>query len=255
MQKLFMKTLLVVAAVGACVSCASRYQLAGIERTRILIDKRYDAHHDAEAARFMQPFTARVDSLMTPVVGRTAHYMATARPEGELSNLMPDILLWASEKFDEKPDFAVYNIGGIRAALPEGDITVGDVLDVAPFENKIYFLTLTGAKVTELFEQMAARGGECVSHGVKLRISRDGKLLGATIGGKPVDEKRTYRIVTLDYVAQGNDGMAAFKAKTDVNDPGTDENNVRFLVMDYFRYRSAQGKAVESRVEGRIVVE
>lgn len=250
-----MKTMLAAVAAGACVSCASHYQLAGVERTRILIDKRYDAQPDAEAARFMKPFTARVDSLMSPVVGRTAHYMAKERPEGELSNLMPDILLWASPKFDEKPDFAVYNIGGIRAALPEDDITVGDVLDVAPFENKIYFLTLTGDKVKELFAQMAARGGECVSHGVRLRISRDGKLLSATIGGKPVDAGRKYRIVTLDYVAQGNDGMTAFKAKTDVVDPGTEQNNVRYLVMDYFRSMAAQGKAVGSRVEGRIVVE
>ena len=255
MQKLFVKTMLAAVAVGACASCAQHYQLAGVDRARILIDSRYDARPDAAAARFLAPFKARVDSLMSPVVGRTAHYMAKDRPEGELSDLMPDILMWASPKFNEKPDFAVYNIGGIRAALPEGDITVGDVLDVAPFENKIYFLTLTGDKVKELFAQMAARGGECVSHGVRLRISRDGKLLSATIGGKPVDDGRKYRIVTLDYVAQGNDGMVAFKAKTDVVDPGTEQNNVRYLVMDYFRSMAAQGKAVSSRVEGRIVVE
>lgn len=250
-----MKTMLAAVVAGACASCASHYQLASVDRTRILIDKRYDAQPDAEAAQFMKPFTARVDSLMSPVVGRTAHYMATGRPEGELSNLMPDILMWASAKFNEKPDFAVYNMGGIRAALPEGNVTVGDVLDVAPFENKIYFLTLTGKKVKELFGQMAGRGGECVSHGVCLHISREGKLISATIGGKPVDENRKYRIVTLDYVAQGNDEMVAFKAKTDVVDPGTEQNNVRYLVMDYFRHMAAQGKAVDSKKEGRIVVE
>ena len=42
----------------------------------------------------------------------------------------------------------------------------GDVLDVAPFENKISFLTLSGDKVKELFEQMARRGGEGVSASV-----------------------------------------------------------------------------------------
>lgn len=245
----------IVATVCVCASCSTHYQLSGVERTRILIDSRYDTTSDTETERFIKPFTAHVDSMMSPVVGQTARYLATARPEGLLSNLMPDILMWASDKFGEKPDFAVYNQGGIRAALPEGNITVGDVLDIAPFDNKICFLSLKGDKVTELFTQMAKRGGECVSHGVRVRMSRDRHLLGATIDGKEIDKDRTYRIVTLDYVAQGNDEMVAFKEKTDVVSPQNEENNVRFLVMDYFRAAAKDGKKVDSQLEGRFTME
>ena len=131
---------------------------------------------------------------------------------------------------------------------------MGDVLDVAPFENKICFLTLSGDKVRELFTQIAARYGEGVSHAVKLEIGKDSTLVSATVNGEPIDVKKSYRIATLDYLAQGNDQMVAFKAKTDVVSPQNEENNVRFLIMDYFRAFAAKGQAVDSKVEGRIVV-
>ena len=254
MLKIILKTL-PVAGLLLCSSCASHWQMTGVERSRILVDKRYDAQPDAQAAAFLKPFADEVNKEMSPVVGRTARYMASHRPESELSNLLSDILIWGGARFGEKPDFGVYNIGGIRAALPQGEVTVGDVLDVAPFDNKIYFLTLTGDKVLELFAQIAHRGGEGVSHSVCLQISRDGKLLSATVGGQPVDKNRSYRIATLDYVSQGNDEMVAFKAKTDVVAPDSESNNLRFIIMDYLRELASKGQAADSKVEGRIVVD
>lgn len=254
MLKIFLKTL-PVAALLLCSSCASHWQMTGVERSRILVDKRYDAQPDAQAAAFLKPFADEVNKEMSPVVGRTARYLASHRPESELSNLLSDILIWGGAKFGEKPDFGVYNIGGIRAALPQGEVTVGDVLDVAPFDNKIYFLTLTGDKVLELFAQIAHRGGEGVSYSVCLHISRDGKLLSATVDGQPVDKNRSYRIATLDYVAQGNDEMVAFKAKTNVVAPDSESNNLRFIIMDYLRELASKGQAADSKVEGRIVVD
>ena len=158
-------------------------------------------------------------------------------------------------RFNEKPDFAVYNMGGIRAALAEGDVTLGDIVDMAPFENKICFLTLSGTKVLELFGQIAHRGGEAVSHGVEMVITKDGKLVSAKINGEPVEPARSYRVATLDYVAQGNDQMEAFKTRTNMVSPQGAENNVRFLIVDYFKDQTAHGIVVAPKVEGRIVVE
>ena len=254
-----MKKIFIFAAIAglllAVSSCRSHYVLKGIERSRILIDQRYDASPDAEAMAFLAPYKHVVDSMMGPVVGETDHYMAAGRPEGELSNLLSDILIWGSKKFNETPDFAVYNIGGMRAALVKGKITYGDVLEVAPFENKLCLLTLSGEKVMELFEQIAMRGGEGVSHGVQLVITKDGRLKSARLNGKEIDPRASYRIATIDYVAQGNDRMEAFKAKTNLLSPQGKENNVRFFIMDYFREQQRQGKTVSAKLEGRIVME
>lgn len=250
-----MKALKLFLAVLLLASCASHYRLTGIERTRMIIDKRYDAQPDAAAAAFIAPFKHEVDSIMSPVVGRAAKYMAAQKPESTLSNLLADILVWGGQPFDEKPDFAIYNMGGIRAALAEGPVTYGNVVDMAPFENKICFLTLTGEKVLELFRQLASRGGEGISRGAQLVITGSGRLLSARLGGKEIDPEASYRVATLDYLAQGNDGLLAFKDGTNVVSPQTEENNVRYVIMNYFRAEAAQGRAVDADVEGRIVVE
>lgn len=245
--------LMVLVMMGT--SCKSHYEMSGISRTRILVDKRYDAQPDAGASAFMAQYKHEVDSIMSPVVGQIARYMAAKKPESELSNLLADILMWAGRSYDEKPDFSVYNMGGIRAAFAKGNVTYGDVLDVAPFENKIAFVTLSGEKVLELFRQMAMSGGEAVSHGVQMVMTSDGKLKSVRINGEEVNPQASYRVASIDYLIQGNDRLDAFKAKTDVKSPQDVSNNLRFIIMDYFREQAAKGIVVDSRIEGRCVVE
>ncbi len=236
-------------------SCSSQYQVTGVNRTRILIDARYDATQDEDIAAFMKPYKQRVDSIMGPVVGRTAKYMAAERPESALSNLLADILVWSGKLYNEQPLFAVYNMGGMRAALPEGDVTYGDVLDVAPFENKICFVTLRGDKVLELFSQIASVGGEAVSHGVEIVIGKERNLVSALLNGKEIDPTADYRVATIDYVAQGNDKLEAFKSSTDINSPASEENNVRYIIVKYMQEKTAEGKTIDADIEGRIKYE
>lgn len=245
---------LIAAAVVLCTSCASHYHLTSVSRSRILIDSTYDRNPDQQAAAFIAPYKLKVDSMMSPVVGHIARYMASYSPESELSNLMADILLWAGKNYNEQPVFSLYNMGGIRASLSAGPVTYGDILNVAPFENKICFFDLKGETVKKLFEQVAATGGQGISHGVELVISQDRKLISAKINGKEIDPNATYRVTTIDYLAQGNDGLTAFKEKTNVNDPKGKENNARFVIMEYFKEKENKGEVVDSNVEGRIII-
>ena len=182
-------------------------------------------------------------------------YMKAQRPESDLSNLLPDILMWAAQDYGEHPVLGIYNVGGIRASLVKGEVTYGDVLDVAPFENKICFLTLSGKKLMDLFAQIALRGGEGVSHGVELVITNDGLLKSALLNGKPIDPDGSYRITTIDFLAQGNDGLTALAEGYDLNAPQEESNNSRYIIMNYFREMQRQGKPVDAKVEGRIKVE
>lgn len=232
--------------------CTHHYQIASVSRTRLVVDNRYDREPDAKAMAFIAPYQMKVDSIMKPVMGEAARDMATQRPESEISNLLSDILVWAAKDYGETVDFGVYNIGGIRAALSKGIVTYGDINDIAPFENKIAFTTLSGAKVLELFQQIAKRGGEGVSHGVELVITRDGQLVSARLNGKEIDPQRSYRAVTIDYIVQGNDGMPAFRDGTNLKSPQDEKDNSRFLIMNYFRAMHAQGKKVDAQVEGRV---
>ena len=253
-----MKTTFRIFALGAvaamAVGCTTHYQIASVERSRILVNNRFDNEPNVQGTAFLAPFKAQVDEVMGPVMGVAARDMDKVRPESGIANLLADVLVWASKDYNEKPDFGVYNFGGIRAALSKGVVTYGDINDIAPFENKIAFTTLTGEKVLELFGQIAKRGGECVSHGVELVITKDGKLVSARLNGEEIDPQREYRVVTLDYIVQGNDGMSAFKDGTNTVSPQEDKDNSRFLIMNYFKTFHAEGKEVDAKVEGRITV-
>ena len=241
-------------------SCAPKhYQLTGVERTRIIIDSRYDQHPDEAAVKFLEPYKRVNDSIMGPVVGKVAHNMHPTRPESDLSNLMADILMWAAKDYNETPVLAVYNMGGIRADLMKGIVTYGDVLDVAPFENRICFTTLTGETLMKLFRQIAHRGGEGVSKGVELVIKMDekgetGELVSAKLNGQEIDPQAEYRVTTINYVLEGNDGMPAFLEGKNSVAPEDASNNTRFLLMNYFRDKYSRGEVVDAQVEGRIKV-
>lgn len=237
-------------------SCAPKhYQLTGVERTRIIVDSRYDQNPDEAAAQFIAPYKKVNDSIMAPIMGRVAHNMHPDRPESDLSNLLSDILVWASKDYNEQPVLGIYNMGGIRADLIKGDVTYEDVLSIAPFENKIAFTTLSGESLLKLFRQIAHRGGEGVSKGTELVITKDGQLVSARLHGQEIDPKADYRVVTIHYILQGNDGMTAFTEGKDEVSPEDASNNSRYLIMNYFKDKYARGEEVDAQVEGRIKIQ
>ena len=237
-------------------SCSRRqYCLDSVQRERLLVDERYDGAQDASVEKFIAPYRHVVDSMMSPVVGKLAKNIKAYRPESELSNLLADILVWAGKRYGEDPVLGVYNTGGMRASLTAGDVTYGNILEVAPFENKICFLTLKGEHLLMLFREMAEVGGEGVSSGVRLVITSDGKLKSVKLHGKDIDPMGDYRIATIDYLAEGNDGLGAFKLKKHVNAPREKSNDSRFVITSYFQEMMKQGRVVDANVEGRITLE
>ena len=142
-------------------SCSSGYSLAGVEGGRVAITDVYDRKPDAEALNILKPYQQKVDSIMSPIIGHSAKNLTAYRPESPLSNLMADVLRQAAVRAIGKPaDVAVMNMGGIRNAMPEGEITFGTVYEIAPFENALCVLTMDGATLKELFGQIASVHGE-----------------------------------------------------------------------------------------------
>ena len=237
-------------------SCAPKhYQLVGVERTRIIVDSRYDQNPDEAAAQFIAPYKKVNDSIMAPIMGRVAHNMHPDRPESDLSNLLSDILIWAAKDYNEQPVLGIYNMGGIRADLIKGDVTYEDVLSIAPFENKICFTTLTGESLMRLFQQIAHRGGEGVSKGAELVITKDGQLVSARLHGQEIDPQAEYRVTTINYLLEGNDGLTAFTEGKDNVAPQDASNNSRYLIMNYFKDKQSRGEVVDAQVEGRIKIQ
>ena len=104
----------------------------------------------------------------------------------------------------------------------------------------------------QVFANMASRGGEGLS-GAQLRISADGKLLDARVGGKPMQDEALYTVSTIDFLAEGNDGLTALRQAQQRQCP---PNAVlRDVFMDYVKRETAAGRPLTARIEGRIIVE
>ncbi|MBO4822081.1 MAG: 5'-nucleotidase C-terminal domain-containing protein [Prevotella sp.] len=235
-------------------ACVTHYHVTGVTRTRVLIDDSYDKPVPQQVTDFMQPYNKQVDQIFSPVIGKAKKDLVAAKPESTLGNLMADIMVWAAKDYGEQVDFGVYNKGGLRASIAKGDITIGDITDVAPFENRICFLTLSGEKVLELMQQIVYRGGEPVSKEVKIFATKDNQLKHVTINGKEVDPKASYRVTTVDYVAHGNDRMTAFKDGTQKREFDGEEDLTRSIFIKYAKEMTAQGKIIDSEVEGRYII-
>jgi 2',3'-cyclic-nucleotide 2'-phosphodiesterase (5'-nucleotidase family) len=144
----------------------------------------------------------------------------------------------------------MHNNGGIRAGLPRGPITYGQLYAVLPFDNQLMALDLTGAQVLRILEQsLVERAGAMQVAGMTFRFSMSKpvgqRVLEATVGGQPLDPERVYRLVTIDYLAAGGDGQETF---VEGANPAYGDPEV-WVVAEYIRAHSP----VHPREEGRIV--
>lgn len=233
-------------------SCHSSYRVTSVEGRMHPMDSLLDAAPDADAVALLAPYKAQMDSMMSRVVGTSAISMDKGRPESLLSNLVADVLRESATQVLGKPaDMGLVNMGGLRTSLAEGPITCENIYEILPFENSLCVLTLKGSVLKQLFENIALRYGEGVS-GVQLDITADGALLRATVAGRPVDDEKLYTVATIDYLADGNDGMTALPQAERRECPAG--ATLRGLFMDYVERQAAAGKKLTSRMEGRIAV-
>lgn len=216
--------------------------------TRMEVDKRYDTLASPAMTKIMQSYKVRVDEVVNRPIGTSALYMESKAPESLLSNFLSDQLwLKAAEFCPEGVDLAIINFGGIRAALPAGPLTVGDIYRIMPFENEMVVLELKAADLLTILSKIAVDGGEGVSN-LKMDVL-NGKITSLLIAGNLFDETRTYRVATIDYLADGNSGMTPFKNAVKRTDTHL---KLRDAYISQIEKLTAQGKVVTSELDGRI---
>ncbi|GAB6008265.1 5'-nucleotidase C-terminal domain-containing protein [Dysgonomonas reticulitermitis] len=208
---------------------------------------------DKEMADTVAYYKHRMQNVMDQVIGSSAQYMAVGKPESLLTNFTSDVMLGLDTKYtDGQPvDLTMMNVHGHRSPVPEGDITVGDVFSTYSFENELVVVRIKGSNLKEVFDGYAGIGGAGISGNVKLVI-KDKQLQSAKVNGFPLDRNKIYTIVTLDYLAEGNDGMKALKKAESVTNTGL---TLRDYMMDYIKAKAKNGEKISSKIDGRIVIE
>lgn len=227
------------------------YRITKVEGKMIDIDSTWDAHPDSNAVALLKPYKEEIDKMYN-VIGVSEEKMDKGRPEGLLSNLVAEVIRQAAVKVRDKPaDIGLVNIGGLRNILPAGNITEATIFEILPFENSLCVLRMKGIHMKTLMASIASLNGEGVS-GVRMEITKDGKLLNCTIGGQPIDDDKLYTVATNDYLADGNGSMDAFLQAEKRECP--DGITIRDLFIEYVKKQTAAGKKITSALDGRITV-
>ena len=234
------------------ISCTTtRYHIVEISGTVVAINSSFDAYADPEMTAFVDYFRSQLEAEMSMVVGTATQFMNRARPESLLTNFTSDVMkAFADERLSTVSTIAVMNVHGHRAAIPAGAITVGNLYEVYAFDNTIVFLELKGSDLKKIFDVYARDGGAGTSSNVRLVIG-GGEVQSVTIDGQPIDENSIYNIVTVNYLADGNDGMDAFRNALSKTDTGV---ILRNLIIDHIKEETRQGREINSVLDSRITV-
>ena len=231
----------------ACLNAAVCFaQTAVIEFTDYKIDGTLKA--DSGLLKLLMPYSDSVNRSMNAVIGFSINGLTKKQPESTLGNFMADCMkTMAEKKFNQKVDIAFINYGGIRSYIPKGEIFVGKIYELMPFDNLIVLQKLSGKVLQQFLDKMANRDGWPVS-GLTMSI-KDKKAIHVLIDHKPLDENATYIVANSDYIANGGDDCEMLR--------GISQINMGYLyrdaVIEYIVSLSKQGKTIDAKTDNRIV--
>lgn len=246
------KQLSVLIIILFLFSCKSNYRIVEMKGEIIEIDSTFDLKPNHELQKLVQLYKIELDSEMNVPIGTSTSLMDYKRPESLLTNLTSDVMKEYGDEFIQGASvIAVMNVHGHRATMPKGTVTIGNLFEIYSFDNTIAFLDLKGSDLKKMFDAYARIGGGGISSNVKL-IIEDNRVKSVTVDNKPIDDNNIYKIVTLDYLAEGNDNMSVFLNAISLNNTGI---TLRDLMIDWVKEQTLMGKEIESVLDGRIIIE
>ncbi|MFK7764264.1 MAG: bifunctional UDP-sugar hydrolase/5'-nucleotidase [Roseobacter sp.] len=177
---------------------------------------------------------APIEALKQKVVAATAQEISGTREECRaqectMGNLIADAML--DRVKDQGIDVAIQNGGGIRASIDAGEVTMGEVLTVLPFQNTLSTFSVNGATILAALENGVGQvedGAGRFPQVAGMRYNFDlsqpagSRISDVTIGGAPLDPAKVYGVVSNNYVRNGGDGYAMFVEAADAYDFGPD---------------------------------
>ena len=219
-------------------------KIANIE----LIEVNGSLQHDA-MENLIAPYKAEKEVSMSVIIGESEETITVGKPESKLTNLIADILLTEARKYIADTDMAVTNIGGIRRPLYEGNITIGDVFEILPFDNSLLVFEYKGSDILALADAIAQKGGESIS-GMSLTINGE-KAENVKINGQHIDSAKIYKVVTTDYLSWGNDQLeplANYINSTPLN------MMMRDAMFDYVTCATINNQKISAKTDNRIII-
>ncbi|MDF1618394.1 5'-nucleotidase C-terminal domain-containing protein [Petrocella sp. FN5] len=173
---------------------------------------------DPDVLALIETVNTENEVITSAVVGTTTIDLQGERDfvrtgETNLGNLIAEAMLDVSGA-----DLAITNGGGIRASIPAGDITQGDIISVLPFGNYVITKSVMGSDIRSILEvgisdYPVAKGAFPHIAGMTIKFDSNlpvgAKLTEVMIGDELLDDTKTYVLATNDFLGAGGDAYTA----------------------------------------------
>ena len=212
---------------------------------------------DAAAKDRVAELAIPLEEIRNRVVAETADVLTGDRTicrvmECSMGNLIADAML--DRVADQGIVIALQNSGGIRADIDAGEVTMGEVLTVLPFQNTLSTFQISGATLMEALENSASQiedgsgrflqvAGMTLT--VDLSMDPGSRISDVMVGGAPIDPAATYGVVSNNFVRNGGDGFAMFTDAANAYDFGPDLADV---VAEYMAAEGAYAPYTDGRI-------
>ena len=194
---------------------------------------------DASMAARVAEMGAPIEEMKKRVVAETSEAVEGAREfcrtgECAMGNLVADAML--DRVKDQGISIAIQNGGGLRASIDAGEVTMGEVLTVLPFQNTLSTFFVSGQTVIDALENGVSQVEEVKGRfpqvaGLKFTwdasvAPNEGRVQEVMVmeGGDwvAIDPAKTYGLVSNNYVRGGGDGYKMFRSADNAYDYGPD---------------------------------
>jgi 5'-nucleotidase len=189
---------------------------------------------DAAVVARVAELAGPIEEMKTRVVAEASDVIEGDRSvcramECAMGNLVADAML--DRVADQGIQIAIQNGGGLRASIDAGEVTMGEVLTVLPFQNTLSTFEVTGETIVAALEngvgQIEEGAGRFpqvagMSFSVDASAPAGSRVSDVMVGGAPIDLAAVYGVVSNNYVRNGGDGYSMFEDAANAYDFGPD---------------------------------
>lgn len=218
----------------------------------VRLDSSYDSKIDKHLKKYVDHKRHKMEKLMQVVVVRCDTELESYAPQSPLSNFLTDILRTESPKYSNdtmfaKIDVSLLNFGGIRTSMPAGDVVVGDLYRITPFDNYLTFILLKGSELKKALGRFSEKFNAPFS-GAEITF-QNGKATRILVHDEEIKDNELYSLVTLNFISDGGDHLLDGIHYEKIH--YTTITFRDFLVIELSEM-NAKGQSVNSTIDGRV---
>jgi 2',3'-cyclic-nucleotide 2'-phosphodiesterase (5'-nucleotidase family) len=226
--------------------------------TETLIDS--SIADDPAVEKMLEAYAPKVRALNEVIGKLKGDLRKSGIGAGSLGNFVVDALRdRAQVKLGKPVLLAITNSGGLRKnAIAEGDLTVGDIFELLPFENALVTVDLTGEQLQRflgvVLKARDAQSGARITF--RVNDKKENELVSVKLGTADkefeIDPKATYTIATIDYLVKRGGEYSVLQEGANLTPLNI---TMRDAVLDFVRSETAAGRPIVAALDGRFASE